>query len=422
MAAFDAELYLRLAGERELATGSSPHHHEMSPLTIAAQALVAARVLDRDTADAVLVEYWLALAARGDQMSLYAMSENDDTEDDRPAAAKPIPPARVVACERTVEISSGTLHIHHVTLSEQETTLAVTLRFAAPAARRRGRGLTRIGGGGPHGLTLADDRGTRRTTHFGGGGSEHEWTGHYTADPGLAIDTAYIEVDGERIELDGEVPAAEVWIEELEVRDPVIRYLWGCVTPGHGMHELPMIEPAIDALVAAGALDADDPGLADIRAVVDAIGQGMLHGAPLAGTNTLPEPWRSVIRRTSRQGPTGTLAVSAVTPVFDGFSVAIRALVSDEYQWEIAAEVSPDIDFMPFGRSLGDAGGLTWWARDERGNHFLGSMGSWSGGGERGRGEIQFGSALDRKASYVDVLPTASTQRAVIRVPLEWPA
>ena len=33
---------------------------------------------------------------------------------------------------------------------------------------------------------------------------------------------------------------------------------------------------------------------------------------------------------------------------------------------------------------------------------------------------MHFGGPLDRNATYVDLLPTAETQRAVIRVPLDW--
>ena len=58
-----------------------------------------------------------------------------------------------------------------------------------------------------HQITLADDRGTKVATSFSGGGSDEEWRGHLHSHGPLAKDTAWIELDGERIDLE-DVPAS----------------------------------------------------------------------------------------------------------------------------------------------------------------------------------------------------------------------
>lgn len=63
---------------------------------------------------------------------------------------------------------------------------------------------------------------------------------------------------------------------------------------------------------------------------------------------------------------------------------------------------------------------LTWWAVDDLGNHYLGEQGSWHLGEDRCGGAIGFWPALHPRASRVDLMPTATTARAIIRVPLPW--
>jgi hypothetical protein len=52
--------------------------------------------------------------------------------------------------------------------------------------------------------------------------------------------------------------------------------------------------------------------------------------------------------------------------------------------------------------------------------HYLGEQGSWDPRGGRCQGAIGFWPALDARASSIDLMPTATTARAVIRVPLPW--
>jgi hypothetical protein len=419
MSGFDAELYLRLAAERLLAAGSDPYRqHEVSPLTVAAQALAAAGRVDEHAVTAVLDDYVLASALRGDMLGRHRLAHDSDDEAESAVAVKPLGAPRVVSCDRELELTAGTLHVGHVRLRKGETTIAVVLNTAKPGRRRRGR---RMMPAGPPSVTLTDDRGTRRTAHLSGSTSDTQWEGHLHAQPGLAIDTAFIEIDGERIDLEGDVPPAEVWIEELPALDPALRHLWQCVTPTNHMHSEPVVEPAIDALVASGALSAEDPALAEVRAVAEATGRSMRFGGPAPKRSKLPEPWRSVLSRPNRRGPVGTIVISATSPVFDGFAVAVSALQSDEESWTIDVEVAPGMEvFSPFASPRARVRQLVWWAADDRRHHYLGRLSGWSGDEDHGSGSIEFETPLDPKASYVDLQATASTHRAVVRVPLEW--
>jgi hypothetical protein len=74
---------------------------------------------------------------------------------------------------------------------------------------------------------------------------------------------------------------------------------------------------------------------------------------------------------------------------------------------------------LPYG-DLPDQRHLTWWAADDLGNHYLGEQSSWGSGDDWCGGAIGFWPALDPRAHRIDLMPTATTARAVIRVPLPW--
>jgi hypothetical protein len=71
---------------------------------------------------------------------------------------------------------------------------------------------------------------------------------------------------------------------------------------------------------------------------------------------------------------------------------------------------------LPYG-GLSDQQHLTWWAVDNLGNYYLGEQGSWNPGDNRSWGAIGFWPALDKRATSIDLIPTATAARAVIRVP-----
>jgi hypothetical protein len=425
---FDAELHLRLLGERMLIGRSEGHYGRLPQLSTAAQALVGVKAIDPNRAELVIDDYDLAAALRTGQLELYSLRAH---RPGRGAHAVPLAAPRIVPCDRVIEKGAYTLHVRYVSLDDNATTVAATYRTkpAQPQRPRRRHGVAAItmsgggfgAGGWPPQITVGDDRGTTVAADFSGGGSDLEWRGHLRAHPPLAKDTAWIEVDGERIELD-ELPArGDVFVERLPDESPALRHLWSLVAaPDHFYGRPTDLEPAIEALMAVGALAPDDPALTDVRAVA-AVVDPHEHPPGARRIGRLPEPWRSLLaRRGSTDGPSGTVAIGLVTPVFDGIAVAALGLESDEEGFEVEVEVTPDLGMHHPFEDSGLGRTLTWWARDDRGNHYLGHVGDWGGNEDRGQGDISFGPALDPRARRLELLPTAEASRAVISFELPW--
>jgi hypothetical protein len=403
---FDAELYLRLTGERLLLDRSDQHHGFGTPLVHPARALVAAGAIELDRARELLHDYEEALALRHEGMH-HALSH---VVARAPQVPEPFPARRVVACDQRIEQKSGTLHVRYVSLSEEVTELGVAQRFSS--SRRRGHMLM----GQSPSATLADDRGTSVGTGFSGHGSDDGWHGRLQADDPLARDTAWIEVDGVRIELADDVPEIEVTVEPLPEQDPAWRHLWCSVAAPDHMHDYSGIELAVDALLAAGAITEDDPRLDDLRAVVGQSGH-MARGGRRG--RRLPQPWRSVRTYGSlANGRRGHAVLGAVTPLFDGITVAVSTLLASEGGFSLEVETRPDVSGGMFNLSL-ESPQVAWWVRDDAGNHYLGESGSWSGSGDHGSGTVAFEAGLDPKATRLDLMPTGPTERAVIAVPLD---
>lgn len=429
MDAFDPELHLRLLGERML-VGRADLDHWGSPLAMAARALVAAGAMEPAAAEIVLDDYGLATALREGDPERVSMRAHRIAAG--PTAAPELQPRRVVACDRAIERDEGTLHVRSVSLDDDSTTLAIAYRTQPAASRRRPSRMSMMMGAGPaafgpvgrlHQVTLADDRGTTTGCHFSGGGSDQEWRGSLHADRPLAKDTKWIEIDGERIELVDDSPAGSVTIEPLDDQPAALRHLWAILSAPDRFHGPPTdLEPAIEVLVAAGAIDPEDPALDDVRAVASMIDPH--QPPPAAGAvRRLPEPWSSLLSRRGRMdGPTGTAPIGLVTPPFDGVVVAAISLESGEEGFDVEVEVAPDYVMRDPFEDAGFGPTLAWWARDDRGNHYMGSLGGWSGGDGRGAGDITFHPALDPAAGRLELMPTAQTSRAVLAFDLPWAA
>ncbi|HEY2128592.1 MAG TPA: hypothetical protein VGH77_15520 [Streptosporangiaceae bacterium] len=443
MAEFDAELHLRLAGERMIIDrrGDDGGSWE-SPLDAAAHALVAVGALAAATAQAIVDDYYLAQSARSgeDPYIRYHRRMIRHLTAAGPGGAAPGEPGRfrALSCGQLIEQPWGHLLVDYVVLSADATVLYVTMRPSAALGGRfgrinpaaLGRGITPpqpaaypISVGVPGQLTLTDDRGTSVTAGFSGGGSDTEWTGEFEARPGLARDTGWIEVLGQRIELVDE-PAAgiEVWVEPVAEQHPGRRYLQARLAMLLQAHEDAPLDTTIDALVAAGALAADDPAIAEARAVARQHSWGDRHGS--GGRRRLPEPWRSLLAGGSRGGggPAGRVMVGAVTPTFDRMTVALLAVRSTAEELTADVEVSPGLPHWHAGLTMVDKPMLIWWAADDRGGYYLGQPSDWHSAPDRAGGQIEFWPALDPAATRLDIMPTTLTQRAVIRVPLSWAA
>jgi hypothetical protein len=411
VAGFDPELYLRLIGEGMLLHGGHEDRGPRRPsISEAAAALVAVGVIEAPRAESVLDDYSLAATLRNDphfhRRSMTRVSRHAEGN------GKALKPRRVVPCPQTIEHAQATVKVRYVSLSEETTSIGVTWH---PDPSHQWAG-------GPPGATLTDDRGTTELAPFSGGGSREGINGRLTTARPLAPDTTWIELDGTRLELTGEASRFDATLERLPEQDPAYRYLWQRIAEPDEFYDNG-IEPAIDALVAAGALSVDDPLLDDVRAVLEAMQQPSSGpaGAPPSGLSRIPEPWHSLLARQGRRdGPTGSIVLGAVPPPFDGFSVAVLDLESDARGFRADVEVAPGVAHrMPHDWSL-QPRQLAWWAKDDRGNHYLGRRGTWSYSDEYANGLIGFRPALDPRATRLELMPTSETKRAVISFALPW--
>jgi hypothetical protein len=390
----NAELYLRQAGERLLLEyDRNPDGPADAPLVAAARALVAVGAITAEAGEAIVTEYGGALAYRKADESWPFRARQ------APRAASVGPGARrVVPCRRVIERPWGRLELAYLVLSEDETSLWLTIRRPESAP-----GLPwDIPGGAP---ALTDNHGTTAATSFSGGGRVGEATGQLTAKPPLALDSTWFEILGQRVDLTGQPVAARAWVEPSAEEDLAWCHLWALVATVDDDGDRDTLRAAAEALIAVGLIAAGDPRLAQVRSVVDGGAAG-----------NLPEQWRSALTAVERSdGPSGLVVVDATTPEFEGITATVLALRSGPREFAIDVEVTPGVWDLEVAEPL-----LSWWAADDRGRYYRSWPASWGASLSRGSGTLTFHTGLDPLARTLDIMPTTATARAVIRIPLDW--
>src|SRR4029079_3309660 len=95
--------------------------------------------------------------------------------------------------------------------------------------------------------------------------------------------------------------------------------------------------------------------------------------------------------------------------------------------WQVEVDVVPETAVVPPRDEDDDEGDepveprrLTWWARDDRRNAYLGEVETVRRAATRASARVEFRPSLDPTATHVELMPTAETRRAIIRVPLDW--
>jgi hypothetical protein len=107
------------------------------------------------------------------------------------------------------------------------------------------------------------------------------------------------------------------------------------------------------------------------------------------------------------------IITGVTTDEFDGHRVAVLALRSRPDGFRVEAEVT----LTDGGRSNLEDQELVWWARDDRGQNYLGT---WDGPSRQTMsGELRFFPLLDPEATRLDLMPSTPTTRGVIAV--RWP-
>jgi hypothetical protein len=407
-AAFDAERYLRELSGRTLADDGVGRMRGRTPLLAAVQALVAVGCVEEAAGQRVLDEHEAERRRRDPEVAIGWTREWPDA---------PIARRRVALGEEEVARSEREIRVRYVVFSPESTEVAVSIRrprAARWAAVRR----ERSGNDMPCRLGVAADGGEPVPAGFSGAGSSAGWEGVLRCHPPLDGATRWIEIDGLRLPLADVGPRGEVRIEALPAADAA-RHLWHVValSSSHPLRE-PYLEQAIDALAAAGVVSGEDPQLATMRAVASAVALDGRRRRRVAVE--LPEPFSSLWRPREFAGPVRTIAVGAVTPLFDGVAVAVDALESSVEGWSIRVEFAPEgASPFPFEAPTARSVRLVWWAVDDRGNRYLAEPGGLGGNARGGRGELRFDAPLHPQARWIELRPTTEASQAVVRVALD---
>jgi hypothetical protein len=378
--AFDAELYLRGQGEELRAGPAGDSQPDPSALASAAAALVAVRALCAQRAEAVLDSFdqawaeefracrpgWLSASQVVGHISLARIAH-----------------ARVVALGDELMLPAGTLRLRYAVLEQDHTAL-----FADFHVRETLTGLSdwiRVPSGMPSGLTrpeLTDESGTARTLKFNGHGNDDRWTGQFFTDTAIAIDATWIEFYGKRIELKHSPAPTTVTIEPVQSENRAQMHLLRVLASASPCSSQDA-RAASDALLAAGAIALEDPVLTQINvAGTDETHRRRTLGYP-ARLGGLPAPWPAP-RAHQVEGPDGMIITGVTTDEFGGHRVAVLALRSRADGLTVEAEVT----LTDPGRSILEDQEIVWWARDDRGQNYLGT---WDGSSRQTMsGELRF--------------------------------
>jgi len=429
-ATVDAELYLRLQGERSLGPAMQAPHE--SPLGLIGSALVAVGLLDLDLAGAIVADYALARQLRPGGAGFPFMHQA------QPQSIS-APDAPVVALLRNEDPQpDGSLPYAVLTTSRAEIAVAyrgtddwtaVAKTFPNP-------------GNFPHSLPMADDTGTTCPAMFNGGGGNGEWSGRFVAEQPLSLSTRWLELGGRRLTLLPSNVAPEVRVEQLPATSPAADFLRHRQASSDRLPP-PQADPVIEALIATGALDAEDSVLEEITQIWNA-GPAVTGGVPHAmrramfrqfgglpamaapslggGSGRLPPPWSNHDPQRTVSGPTGVVPIGVATPVLEGAAAVFYALTSEADGFAVDTEqfgggahhhlatfvVDPTPDF-------------AWWAEDDRGAVYRGQWNGWSGSEGGRRGNIAYSPALDPGATRLRLLPTLRAHRVVVEIALpDW--
>jgi hypothetical protein len=423
------ETELRLAGERLLLSNVGRHRGWQAGTSLSdiASALVILCELPLPVAQGVVDDYALALSLRGVGPPPHFRRMRQQHQRKAPATPALTLP-RVFPAGATLELANDTMHVRNVVLSDERCEIAVTYdqppswhMGGMPRAAFRRSPMPHRVPGGPGQLTIADDQGATSPAGFNGGGGDAGWEGRWVTQGPLSASTHWLDIDGHRLTLPDPAPPAEVTIEPLATGPLAHRYLWQRLAlQDHGGSDEDQL---LEVLLRVGVLDPDDEAdvaaIGALRLVTEARSGGTkLRGAP----GSVPPEWQSILGTKHRSGPTGTVAVGALTPVFDGIQCVVYDLRSESDWFTVEARVQgagasphPMMDDQVATTSL------AWWANDDRGNSYLGHWNSHSSGPMEASGTLQFEPSLDRKATVLYLTPTSLHSRAMITVPLpEW--
>jgi len=417
MVAFDAETYLRLLGERLLADPDQDQHRHRSALRDVAAALVAAGTIGAEQAWRVIDDYATATRIRADRPGFVHFGPPP-----RRRNGGGLVPRQTMVIEQEIPVGAGQLLLRDLAVTADGGRLRYRQHLEAPSSGQRARLFSR-----PVGFSwrvkppeIVDSEGNRLVVRSGSGGGDGDGyvDGELELRGTIAPEAAWLEIDGTRVGLDRRTARSEVRIDALEDRSPVERFLWRRLAVPEWSGLTTDLEPLIEALLAAGAVDEGSRVLSDLRDVEARMPRRPLHQRPLPGGSTrcLVEPWGSLLRRLGRDdGPDCTLVLDALTPSCDGVQFAANSITSGPAGFEVEFEVAPNV----LGVGALDELPVAWWARDDRGNHYLGGPADRSISDNGAQGTMRYWPALDPRAKRLDLLMCVDSYQAIVSVSLE---
>jgi hypothetical protein len=132
-----------------------------------------------------------------------------------------------------------------------------------------------------------------------------------------------------------------------------------------------------------------------------------------------PERWTSLLTRwQSCDGPSRTILVGAILADLDGSNVAVSALRSMPDRFAVDFDMGPDLGIGLPDRFVDDRVPLIWWAVDDQGNYSLAELVNWSPRNSYVSGTLNFRPPISPGAAWIDLMPTTTNARGVIRIPL----
>lgn len=423
MVAFDAEIYLRLFGERLLDDPDQQHPRHRSPLLAsplrgAAAALVVAGSIGTDRAWRVIDDYATATRIRAREPGFVHFGPPS-----RRRKTGGLMPRQTLVIDHEIPFGRGQLLLRDLAITANGGTLRYRWRLDARGSSQLVHLFERPGGFPWAGTApeIVDSDGNRPAVRKGSGGGdgENRWDGELELRGTIAPEAGWLEIDGTRVALERRAARWEVSIEALEDQGPVERFLWRRLAVADMPSGLTTdLEPLIGALVAAGALDERSRLVKDLRGVAARMPGRPLRQrpAPVRSTRGLVEPWRSLLRRLGRDdGPEWTLVVDALTPPCDGVQFAAHWITSDLAGFEVEFEVAPNV----LGAGALDELPVAWWARDDRENHYLGAPTGWYASDDGAQGTMRYWPALDPRAKRLDLLVCVEMHQAVVSISLQ---
>jgi hypothetical protein len=476
-----AETFLRLLAESELRDParlplSAPPRTDAPFVTLpvallrAAWTLTTVGALDQETADAILADLELAVAARnrpepatagviGSAGGVWAagpagsrrfagarLMMPSGRRERRESTLRP-PPAGPSGPDRYVPVGVMIL-FHDETISGELDLMSYAhtasgARLVAVWQNRNLLGSRRHGPPPVEAFTVTDDRGNPYDLLFSTNGRP-EWTCDLGLHPDPPPDIRWLEVTapGEqavRVDLDrrAETPVPQVSNVGLSVGEHLLnriaeRLLLSAAEfpaqPVAGAHASMAVGlgAVIAALEATEMLSVGSPLPGRLAALCASL-QVRGHGITATPAPELPEPWTSLLSHYHRRKPDiaragdGFAAVAAALPELDGVRLVLLGLHN--------CDGGTCVDALALGRLPGQQRGplgldmafpLSVWVRDDAGRWHVARPSVWFDGGGEAALTLRLTPPLTRAPAWIEVLAAGQSAEVRATVPLGW--